>query len=485
VSEAARSQQVCRIAGAVAAIFALAATADPPAASAQGANVTASSAPAAAPAPATADASAVSEFTLANGLRVVVVPDHRVPVVTHMVWYAVGAADEGPDEHGVAHYLEHMMFKGTAAYPKGELDRFVTRRGGWHNATTSMDNTNYFQRLPKSALPQIMAMEADRMVNLKIDDADVASERAVVLEEYRRNEVSITMGIDKMIRAALYEGHPKARTTIGTESEIKALSGATAQRFYERFYGPNRATVVVAGDVTEAEVRALAEPTYGQVPARPGLAPRVVGAIPVAAVSQRIEASHERATAVRVSRIYLVTDGTAVSRRDANAASLFGYIAGGGMTSRMHRRLINEHMVSTSVGCGFSYLKQAGVFSCEAWGRVGVGAAELEKAFVAVLDDLAHGGATDEEFDEIKSRFLATAVYRKDNAHERATTYGSFLAEGRTIADVDSLEKDVASLSKADVERVGQAILRNSRSVTGVLTPRPATEAVARTLPVD
>ena len=303
MSEAARSRQVCRIAGAVAAIFALAATADPPAASAQGANVTASSAPAAAPAPATADASAVSEFTLANGLRVVVVPDHRVPVVTHMVWYAVGAADEGPDEHGVAHYLEHMMFKGTAAYPKGELDRFVTRRGGWHNATTSMDNTNYFQRLPKSALPHVMAMEADRMVNLRIDDADVASERAVVLEEYRRNEVSITMGIDKMIRAALYEGHPKARTTIGTESEIKALSGATAQRFYERFYGPNRATVVVAGDVTEAEVRTLAVATYGQVPARPGLAPRVVGAIPVAAVSQRIEASHERATAVRVSRV--------------------------------------------------------------------------------------------------------------------------------------------------------------------------------------
>jgi hypothetical protein len=125
----------------------------------------------------------VSEFTLANGLRVVVVPDHRVPVVTHMVWYAVGAADEGPDEHGVAHYLEHMMFKGTAAYPKGALDRFVTRRGGWHNATTSMDNTNYFQRLPKSALPHVMAMEADRMVNLRIDDADVASERAVVLEK--------------------------------------------------------------------------------------------------------------------------------------------------------------------------------------------------------------------------------------------------------------------------------------------------------------
>lgn len=442
-------------------------------------------APAAVPV-ATAGSSAVTEFTLANGVRIVLIPDHRVPVVTHMVWYAVGAADEAADQHGVAHYLEHMMFKGTAAYPKGEFDRFVMRRGGSHNATTSMNNTNYFQKLPKSALPQIMAMEADRMTHLKIEDGDVASERAVVLEEYRRGEVSISVALDKQMRAWLYgPASPRARTTIGTEEEIRALSGATAQHFYEQFYGPQRAMVIIAGDVTEAEARQLAENTYGKVAPRPNLSPRVTSTLPKAGESQRFEGSHERATAVRVNRSYLAEGMQSMSRRDGNAANLFAYIAGGGLTSRMHRRMINESGLATSTGCSFGFGRSTSSFDCYAWGSVGVPADTLEKAFNAVLDELAQGGVTDEEFAEIKSRFLTTAVYRKDNVSDRADTYGSSLAEGQSIADVEALEADVESLTKADVERVGQTLLRTARNASGVLTPKAPTATATQTTPAN
>lgn len=425
-----------------------------------------------------AKASQVSEFRLENGLRVVVVPDHRVPVVTHMVWYAVAAADEAADEHGVAHYLEHMMFKGTAAYPKGFFDRFVSSRGGAHNATTSMDNTVYFQRLPKSALPQIMAMEADRMANLRIDDADVASERAVVLEEFRRREVGITVELDKKVRAALYGGDPRARTVIGTEEEIKALSGATAQRFYERFYGPQRATVIIAGDISETEARTLAAETYGRVPMRHGLAPRVAGSMPVKGAHQRVEAQHERATTAHVSRTYVVPAGPDLKRQDSHALSLFSYIAGGGLTSRLHKRLVNEQAQATAVNCGYTFEPQASVFECSATGRLGVAVSDLEASFVKVLDEL-NQGVTDEEFEEIKSRFLATSAFRKDNVYERAQTFGSALAKGRTIAQVESFDDEIAALTRDDVERVAKDLLLNGRHVTGLFSP--AAKPVAKT----
>ena len=333
-----------------------------------------------------------------------------------------------------------------------------------------MDDTVYFQRLPKSALAQMMAMEADRMTNLRIDDADVASERAVVLEEYRRRQVGITTDLDNKTRAALFGDDPRARTVIGTETEIKALSGATAQRFYERFYGPARATVVIAGDVTEAEVRKLAVETYGRVPAREGLAPRVASNIPISGANQRVEAQHERATTVSVSRSYIIPAGAEIVASGLTCRQPVLYIAGGGMTSRLQVRLINEQAKATAVNCSYTYEPQASQFYCAAAGRLGVSAAELEIAFDKVLGELAEG-VTEEEFDEIKSRFLATSAFRRDNVNDRAHTFGGALAKGRTIENVESFDREVATVTRADVERMARDILRNGRHVTSVLTP--------------
>ncbi len=424
----------------------------------------------------------VTEFTLDNGLRFVVIPDHRVPVVTHQIWYAAGAADEQPDEHGIAHYLEHMMFKGTAAYPKGEFDKFVASRGGQQNARTWATGTMYWQRVPKPALPQLMAMESDRMVNLHIADEDVASERAVVMEELRRQQMSTTSEIGLNMRAALYGGHPEGRPTIGTGASISAFTGAKAQGFYQRFYDPSRATVIVAGDVTEAEVRALAGDTYAQVQPRTGLSPHVVVPLPAQAEPQRIEASHERATSVLVSRSYLMAGLSIMSRRDAHAMTLFANIAGSGMTSRLHRKLIVEEAKATSVGCSFTLGAQSSSFSCDAWSRIGVLASELEASFTRTLEDLASGGITDEEFEEIRDRFLATGAYRKDSVASRADSYGGLLAEGFSIADVEALEADIASLRRAEVESVARRVLRDSRVVTGILSPKIPVAAAAPAL---
>jgi zinc protease len=325
----------------------------------------------------------------------------------------------------------------------------------------------------------LMAMEADRMTGLRIEDADVASERAVVLEEFRRGEVAITVELSKKMLKALYENSPQSRTVIGADTEIVALDGRKAQSFYERFYGPGRATVILAGDITEAEARSLTEASYGRVPVRTNLAPRVVSAVLAQGVSVRVEGSHERATAVLVNRIFAVPGVGVMSRRDAYAANLFAYVAGNGMTSRLHRRLLAEQAIASSVGCSFAMGADVHTLDCFTWGKVGTTVDQLEPAFIKVLAELVEGGISDDEFDEIKSRFLATTPYRNDNVYSRAMGVGSLLAEGLSIADIEALESDVASLTRADLERVARKILKEGRSVTGVLTPKAAAPVVA------
>lgn len=426
-----------------------------------------------APAPVSA-ATNVSEMTLDNGLRVVVVPDNRVPVVTHMVWYAVGSVEERDDEHGVAHYLEHMMFKGTERYPKGAFDQFVARKGGQQNARTWSTGTMYWQRMPKSALGQLMDMEADRMTNLRIEDKDVASERAVVMEELRRQQIGVSFDLGNRVRAALYDGHPEGRAVIGTADSIASLDGAKAQSFYERFYGPSRATVVIAGDVTMEEVEDLVGRTYAKVPSTRELAPRVVGKMPKAGIKERVEAAHERATTVSVSRSYLTPGASGMSWRDQYLASLFSVIAGNGMTSRLFQRLVMEKGLANNVSCTYRLAGSAsfGVLDCYASGKNGVVAADLESAFDGALMELAQGGITDAEFDEAKSRFIASDPMRKDNVFERADGLGGRLMEGVPLLAADSQNTLILDATRADVERVARMILTTSRNVTGILVPK-------------
>src|ERR1700734_1317696 len=215
-------------------------------------------------------------FTLGNGLVVVVIPDHRTPVVTQMIWYKVGSADETPGKSGLAHFLEHLMFKGTSKHPAGEFSQTVLRAGGNENAFTSTDYTGYFQRVASEQLPRMMEFEADRMTGLILKDENVLPERDVVLEEFNMRVANNPEArLTEQIMAALYLNHPYGRPVIGWHQEIEKLDREDALAFYRRFYTPNNAVVVIAGDVTAAEVRPLAEKTYGAVKPRAEIGPRV------------------------------------------------------------------------------------------------------------------------------------------------------------------------------------------------------------------
>jgi zinc protease len=218
----------------------------------------------------------IADFKLANGLELVVIPDHRAPVVTHMIWYKVGAADETAGKSGLAHFLEHLMFKGTAKNPTGYFSKLVARIGGQENAFTSNDYTGYFQRVPTEQLKPMMELEADRMTGLQLTDQVVLPERDVILEEQNQRVANNPRArLGEQIDAALYLNHPYGKPVIGWRHEMELLSRDDAIGFYRRFYGPNDAVVVIAGDVEPEQARKFAEETYGKVERRAVIAKRV------------------------------------------------------------------------------------------------------------------------------------------------------------------------------------------------------------------
>src|SRR5438093_9281599 len=237
-----------------------------------------------------------ASFTLKNGLQVVVIPDHRTPVVTQMIWYKVGSADETPGKSGLAHFLEHLMFKGTSKHPVGEFSQTVLRIGGNENAFTSTDYTGYYQRVPREQLAKMMEFEADRMTGLILRDENVLPERDVVLEEYNMRVANNPEArLSEQIMAALYLNHPYGRPVIGWHQEIEKLNREDALAFYKRFYAPNNAILVVAGDVDASDVRPMVERAYGGLPAQPAIAAhRVRPQEPVPAAPRTVTLSDPR-----------------------------------------------------------------------------------------------------------------------------------------------------------------------------------------------
>ena len=305
-----------------------------------------------------------SHFKLANGMEVVVVPNHRVPVVTHQVWYKSGAAEDPDDQPGIAHFLEHLMFKGTKAFPGNSFERFVVANGGAGiNAFTYQDLTVYPQSLPKKHLAALMEREADRMVNLLLSDEQIKAEVGVVQNERRGNDNSPAYQLGEHIRAALFPGHPYSRSIIGKEAEIATLDRTKALAFYKRYYAPNNAVLVVAGDVTEGEVRKLAEGTFGRIPANKDLPKRVVQPLPKKPATMHVDLEHER-VAVPSIGFYYTTPGIGVlSEADGTALSLLGHIAGASIIGRLHRSLVTEQKLANSVSAGHSYDLRGGILS--------------------------------------------------------------------------------------------------------------------------
>ncbi len=385
----------------------------------------------------------VSEFKLKNGLQILVIPDHRAPVVTQMVWYKVGAADEPPGSSGIAHFLEHLMFKGTDLIPTGQFSKTIAKNGGEDNAFTNHDVTAYFQRVAKDRLPKVMEMEADRMANLRLSEEDVATERKVILEE-RRSRVDNDPGsiLQEQMMAALYTNHPYGIPIIGWEHEIRALDREDALSFYKRFYAPDNAILVIAGDVEPEEVRKLAEETFGKIEPSGSVNGRARPKEPAHLAPVKVTLEDARAGRTTVQRYYLAPSYASAEPGEAEALDLLMRIAAVGSISKLYRQLVIEDRTAASAGGWYS---DSGLDS----GRLGfyaiaaenVSAEELEKGIDGVIENLRQNGVTQEELDRARASYLAEFVYTSDSQSRMARHYGWRLATGMTVADVEQLAR--------------------------------------------
>ncbi|HEX6609226.1 MAG TPA: pitrilysin family protein [Hyphomicrobiaceae bacterium] len=416
---------------------------------------------------------AATEFMLDNGMQVVVVSDHRAPVVTHMVWYRVGAADEPPGVSGIAHFLEHLMFKSTDKIPNGEFSKIVSRLGGQDNAFTGNDVTAYFQRVSKDRLKTVMEMEADRMVNLRLDEKEVLTERQVILEERRsRVENSPSAILDEQMNAALYMSHPYGIPVIGWEHEMAKLSRADAMAFYKRFYAPNNAILVVTGDVTADEVKALAEQTYGKVPSNKQVTwlPRVHE--PPHRAARRVELRDARAGKTSVHRLYLAPSYRTAPEGEAEALDLLLKIAASGPTSRLYKKVVVEDKVASSAGGWYSgAARDSGKISLYAVASDGIDIGKVEQGIDAVIDEIKAGGVTEAELERAKKAYLAEYIYESDNQTSLARRYGWSLTVGRTLKDIEQWPARISKVTLADVKKVAGKYLDIRHSVTGTLIP--------------
>ena len=413
----------------------------------------------------------VSHFTLANGLEIVVVPDHRAPVVTHMIWYKVGAADETPGKSGLAHFLEHLMFKGTEKNPGDAFSRQVAEIGGQENAFTASDYTGFFQRVPRNHLKEMMALEADRITGLVLSDDVVRPELNVVLEEQNMrvaNNPAARLG--EQMDAALYLNHPYGRPVIGWRPEIEQLNREDALAFYRRFYSPNNAVVVIAGDVTAEEVKANAEATYGKIADRAEANPRHRPMEPLQEAPRTVTLADLRVEQPSVSRDYLVPSENSAKPGESEALEVLANVLGSGENCRLYRGLVVEQGLALNAGANYSgtavdYAKFA-VFGAP---RPGVSLPQLETAIDGILAEVIAHGVSSDELDRAKTRLIAEAVYAEDNQATLARWYGSALAIGQTVEDVRAWPDRIRAVTAEAVQNAARTWLDRRRSVTGYL----------------
>jgi zinc protease len=412
----------------------------------------------------------VSDFRLDNGMEVVVIEDHRAPVVTHMVWYRVGSADEPWGHSGIAHFFEHLMFKATGDIADGAFSKIVAANGGSDNAFTSYDYTAYFQRIAADRLGLVMGMEAVRMRNLVLTDDVVVTERDVILEERNQRTDNSPQGLfAEQMGAALFMNHPYGVPVIGWRHEIEQLNLADAQAFYARYYAPDNAILVVAGDVTPERVRALAETHYG--PLEPsGRPPEARPQEPPQLAPRRMEMRDDRVRQPFVRRIYLVPTYDPSNPREAAALSILGDVLGDGITSRLAQALQLDQKVAIDTGAHYSPARRDRTeFSLYGVPAPGQDLATVEAAIDAVLAGLAADGPTEEELARAKRLNRAARIFAQDSVSSQARLYGGALAVGRTVADVRDWQVVIEAVTAEEVRRAAEEFLVPERSVTGWL----------------
>lgn len=424
---------------------------------------------------------AVTTFTLDNGMQVVVVEDHRAPVLQHMVWYKAGSADEPAGSSGIAHFLEHLLFKATDTLADGELSATVAANGGTDNAFTSYDYTAYFQRVAADRLELMMRMESDRMRNINFTAENVATERDVILEERNQRTDSNPRALySEQINAAQYLNHRYGVPIIGWRHEMETLDMDDALGFYDTYYYPNNAILVVSGDVTPQEVRELAEKYYGVIPANPDLPERVRSQEPPQNSERRLVYRDPRVGQEYVSRSYLAPERDPGDQETAAALTLLAEVLGGGQTSYMTEKLQFEQQKAVFSGAFYRGTSlDDTTFDVVIVPVPGLSLDEAEAAMDETLAQFLEDGVDGELLERIKYQLRASQIYERDNVDGIARRYGAALSVGLTVEDVQAWPDILQAVTEEDIMEAARMVLNRNASVTGWLT-RPVSEEVTQ-----
>lgn len=414
----------------------------------------------------------VTDFTLDNGLEVVVIEDHRAPVVVHMLWYRAGSADEPVGQSGVAHFLEHLLFKGTETLEPGEFSATVAKNGGTDNAFTSYDYTGYYQRVAADRLELMMKMESDRMVNIRLTEEDIATERDVILEERnQRVENNASALFREQKRAVQYLNHRYGVPIIGWRHEMEELSMEDALSYYGTYYSPNNAILVVAGDVTPDQVEALAQKYYGVIPANPDLpTERLRSQEPPQTAARRMIFVDPRVAQPYVSRSYLAPERNSGDQAEAAALRMLSEVLGGGQTAVMAEKLQFETQQAVYSGAfyGGTSLDRT-TFDLVVVPTPGVSLEEAEAAMDQVLVEFLEEGVDEAHLERIKTQIRASEIYARDDVEGLANRYGRSLTQGLTVQDVQDWPNVLQAVTADDIMAAARKVLNPKTSVTGYL----------------
>ncbi|MCC6863740.1 MAG: insulinase family protein [Rhodobacteraceae bacterium] len=415
----------------------------------------------------------ITTFTLKNGLEIVVIEDHRAPVVVHMVWYRIGSADEPTGKSGIAHFLEHLMFKGTKTIGPGEFSDTVEAQGGNENAFTSWDYTAYFQRVSADRLGLMMQLEADRMMNLQLTKEVVLPERDVIIEERnQRTDNNPGALLNEQMQAALYINSPYATPIIGWKHEIQGLTREDALTFYKAHYAPNNAILVVAGDVTPEQVLTMAKEHYGKLPPSPKVKSRERPQEPPQLAERRLIYSDARVSEPYFTRSYLAPERDPGDQKTAAALAILAELLGGnGQTSVFAKALqygdAPKATYTAAMYDGSSLDDTTFVILAVPVPGVTLEAveAEMDKVITKFLKD----GPEPAALERIKTQIKAADIYAKDDSQKLAQRYGEGLTTGLTVADIEAWPDVLASITLDDVKAAAALVFDRRKSITGYL----------------
>jgi zinc protease len=416
----------------------------------------------------------IFEKTLNNGLKVIVLEDHRAPVLVQQIWYRAGSMDERTGTTGVAHVLEHMMFKGTKTVPVGEFSKRIAAAGGRENAFTSYDYTAYFQQLHQSKLPLAMQLEADRMHNLRLTDAEFSKEIKVVMEERRmRTDDEPHALLNEKLFAAIYQEHPYQHPIIGWMNDLLAMQGADARDWYRTWYAPNNAVLVIAGDVVAADVFKLAQKYYGPIPA---------GKLPARKHFQEpaqvgIKRLVVKAPAELPLLVMAYRAPTLLNAENDNLPYALEILAGvldGNESARLNKSLVREQQIASSIGTGYeSTSRGPSLFMLEGTPSAGKTVADLEAAFRQQIDKIIRDGVSEEELKRVRAQVLASEIYKRDSVFYQAMQIGQMESIGLGYQALPLMLKKLQAVTAAQVQAAAKAVFNDDGLTIAVLDPQP------------